>query len=58
MGSTLGRLYQVNVGTWASSSVTLGDGTAKVGSPSFDVVNGLLYVGTDDGKVYAVSIPW
>ena len=58
VGSTLGRLYQINVSTWASSSVTLGDGTAKVGSPSFDVVNGLLYVGTDDGRVYAVSVPW
>jgi len=58
VGSTLGRLNQINVSTWATSSVTLGDGSAKVGSPSFDVVNGLLYVGTDDGKVYAVAIPW
>ena len=39
------------------TSVTLGDGSASVGSPSLDAPNDLVYVGTDAGIVYAVQLP-
>ena len=41
--------------TWA----TLGDdGTpASVGAPSLDLLNSVIYVGTDGGIIYAVDFP-
>jgi hypothetical protein len=38
-------------------SVQLGTGAYSVGSPSYDFANGLAYVGTDSGKLYAVKVP-
>ena len=39
-------------------SLVLGDGAGGVGSPSYDVRYDLLYVGTEDGGVYAVRAPF
>jgi outer membrane protein assembly factor BamB len=36
--------------------LTLGDGSANVGSPTIDIVGGFLYVGTVGGVVYAVEL--
>lgn len=63
LGSSDGRLYQVEVATGTPSqepdfrSVLLGDGGGGVGSPSYDVRFDLLYAGTEDGAIYAVTAP-
>jgi fibronectin type 3 domain-containing protein len=60
VGSSDGRLYELtNLGAATPSvkSVVLGPGTYAVGSPSYDFANGLAYVGTDQGKLYAVQVP-
>jgi outer membrane protein assembly factor BamB len=59
VGGSDGRLYQLDVsGSMPTiTSVQLGDGLAAVGSPSLDVVNGMVYVGTDAGIVYAAELP-
>jgi outer membrane protein assembly factor BamB len=64
VGSTNGRLYQIDDSSAGFpgpppgvKSVPLGDGTASVGSPTLDVFNNLIYVGTEAGIVYAVEVP-
>ncbi|HWS72179.1 MAG TPA: hypothetical protein VN605_08690, partial [Thermoanaerobaculia bacterium] len=60
VGSGDGRLYQLTNLAAASPTVTsvlLGGGGATVGSPSYDSDYNLIYVGTDAGAVYAVSLP-
>jgi hypothetical protein len=66
VGSSDGSLHQIDfAGAGAPpggpapvvSSVVLGDGGAAVGTPSFDVATGLIYVGTDAGVVYAIEDP-
>src|SRR5262249_46191199 len=60
VGSGDGKLYQfanLTSATPTSKSITLGGGTAVVGSPSFDFNNNMAYVGTDAGAIYAVAIP-
>jgi hypothetical protein len=53
------KLYQIDAGNPASiTSVTLGDGTpTSVGAPSLDLLNAVIYVGTDQGIIYAVDFP-
>ncbi len=61
VGSGNGRLYRLNgvdTGTPTTSFVVLGDGLSGVGAPSFDVVNDLVYVGTEEGVIYAVEYPF
>lgn len=64
VGSSDGRLYQIDVTTGNPAQppdvtfVVLGDGTAGVGSPSLDVTHGLVYVGVEDGSLYAVDVPF
>jgi ELWxxDGT repeat protein len=62
LGSTLnnGSLVQINKTTGALSSLTLGDPTVAktVGTPSYDSANNLIIVGTDQGVIYAVSVPF
>jgi outer membrane protein assembly factor BamB len=64
VGSSDGRLYQIDVTTGNPAQppdatfVVLGDGTAGVGSPSLDVTRGLVYVGAEDGSLYAVDVPF
>jgi outer membrane protein assembly factor BamB len=60
VGSSDGRLYEMTnlaAGAPTVKSVQLGTGAYSVGSPSYDFSNGLAYVGTDSGKLYAVTVP-
>ncbi len=58
VGSTDGRIHQLNETTGAvSSSLILGDGTATIGSPSYDGVNTMLSVGSESGALYSVTVP-
>jgi outer membrane protein assembly factor BamB len=58
VGSSDGRLYQLNATTGAvQTSVMLGDGTATIGGPTFDVTNDMTYVGSESGAVYGVELP-
>ncbi|NOZ93875.1 MAG: PQQ-binding-like beta-propeller repeat protein [Acidobacteria bacterium] len=58
VGSSDGRLYQLDAATGGvDTSVTLGDGSATIGSPAMDVVNNMAYVGSESGAVYGVALP-
>jgi outer membrane protein assembly factor BamB len=63
VGAADGKLYQLDVANAGPAvqpeirSVTLGDGLAAVGSPTLDVLNGLIYVGTESGFIHAVRVP-
>ena len=39
------------------TSVMLGDGSGAVGAATMDLLNLMLYVGTDAGIVYGVAFP-
>jgi outer membrane protein assembly factor BamB len=53
-----GRLYQLDsLSPIPASSVVLGDGTAAVGVPTIDLLNSMVYVGTDQGVIYGVLLP-
>jgi outer membrane protein assembly factor BamB len=64
LGSSNGRLYQLDVTTGGltmppdTTFVDLPGGSGAVGSPSYDVPNALVYVGTEGGAVYAVQAPF
>jgi hypothetical protein len=61
VGSGNGRLYRligVDTGTPTTSFVVLGDGLSGIGAPAFDVVNGLVYAGSEEGVIYAVEYPF
>jgi hypothetical protein len=61
VGGSDGKLYEIDVqpAIPVLKSVTLGDGTARVGTPSLDrgVVPNLVHVGTEAGIFYAVQVP-
>jgi len=58
VGSTDGRLYQLEISALpVITSVLLGDGAASVGSPAMDVAAEIAYVGTEDGRLYSVTLP-
>jgi FG-GAP-like repeat/PQQ-like domain len=60
VGGGDGKLYQVNAIDTASPTkvfLVLGDGSAPVGAPTFDITTGLVYVGSADGVIYAVEYP-
>ena len=59
VGGSDGKLYQIVSATGApgNPAVVLGSGPAVVGAPSYDFASGLIYVGTDSGKIYAVRPP-
>jgi outer membrane protein assembly factor BamB len=61
VGTGDGRLRRIRVAggedTTAPFPLRLGSGTAAAGSPTFDLPAGFLYVGTEDGIVYAVQLP-
>ena len=59
VGSSDGRLYQheLGAGVPSSTSLVLGPGTATVGSPVLDINSDRAFVGTEDGRVYAVDLP-
>ncbi len=57
-GGSDGRLHQLDTASpLPSSSVVLGDGTAAAGVPSIDLLNSMVYVGTDQGVIYGVLLP-
>jgi len=60
VGASNGRLYQLDTTQTPPATttyVTLGAGNAAVGSPAFDVVNDVIYVGTEAGVIYAIDWP-
>ncbi|MCD4749527.1 MAG: S8 family serine peptidase [Thermoanaerobaculales bacterium] len=58
VGSTDGRLYQLNTITGIpEASRLLGAENVTVGSPGYDWLNSMAYVGAEDGSVYAVTLP-
>jgi hypothetical protein len=62
VGSEDGRLYQLELsgagpGAPTVKSVALGDGSAAVGSPSYDPYHDCIYVGSEAGVIYAVTLP-
>ena len=56
VGAGDGRLYQIDP-AGAATSVALASAPSQVGSPSMDFQNGLIYVGSDSGRIYAVAAP-
>jgi outer membrane protein assembly factor BamB len=56
VGSSDGRLYQVEADTAAITSVLLRTG-ATIGAPAFDFRDNMIYVGSDAGAIYAVQVP-
>lgn len=56
VGASNGRLYQIHTGTQAVTWVTLPRGT-YIGAPTLDTSNQMIYVGSDEGVVHAVSVP-
>ena len=58
VGSIDGNLHQLDETTGAvGSSLVLGDGSAAIGSPSYDFINAMLSVGSENGALYAVTLP-
>jgi outer membrane protein assembly factor BamB len=56
VGSSDGHLYQINADTGAFTRVLIRTG-GTVGAAAFDVRDGMIYVGTDAGAIYAVQAP-
>lgn len=58
VGSSDGHLYQFDAfSPLPTTRVQLGDGSSAVGVPSVDIVNSMIYVGTDEGVIYGVTFP-
>jgi outer membrane protein assembly factor BamB len=58
VGSSNGKLYQIDVASpLTPASVTLGVGGSVVGSPTYDIVTNTIYVGSDEGVIYALRFP-
>jgi hypothetical protein len=62
VGGANGELHQLDLAVPeapVTTSVTLGDGSATLGSPSLDVSPepDVLHVGSEDGILYAVEVP-
>ncbi len=58
VGSGDGNLYQLDVtAPVPTTSVTLGDGGGAVGAPTVDLLNSMIYVGTEQGVIYGVVFP-
>jgi outer membrane protein assembly factor BamB len=63
VGSSVGKLFQFSAsgGTGCPTplSACIGDCLSTiVGAPAFDVLKTMLYVGTDEGKIYGVRAPF
>jgi outer membrane protein assembly factor BamB len=60
-GSGNGRLYRLDAATGATlptdSFYSLGTGNAQIGSPTIDIRANTLYVGSDAGVIYAITLP-
>jgi hypothetical protein len=62
VGGGGGKLLRIQGVDTTTPSVTafiiLGDGSATVGPSSFDIPNGMAYMGTEDGTIYGVLYPF
>jgi uncharacterized delta-60 repeat protein len=63
VGSNQGKLFQFSASGGAGCPVPLSAcvgncASTIVGAPAFDVLNSMLYVGTDDGVIHAVQPPF
>ena len=52
VGASDGTLYQIDVTDQSILSVTLGDGIGAVGARTFDGLNDIISVGTDQGIIW------
>jgi hypothetical protein len=57
VGSSDGRLYQIQADDSTKVKSVLVRSGATVGAPAFDVRDNMIYVGTDAGAIYAVQAP-
>jgi outer membrane protein assembly factor BamB len=58
VGSGDGHLYQLDtLAPVPPTRVRLGIGASGVGAPTMDILNLMIYVGTEEGVVYGVSFP-
>jgi uncharacterized delta-60 repeat protein len=61
VGSNDGKLFQLSagIGGGCTQNACVGNcSTTIVGAPTYDVLKGMLYVGTDDGVVHGVRPPF
>jgi outer membrane protein assembly factor BamB len=58
VGSSDGQLYQIDPATGAITGSVLVRSGATIGAPAFDASDGMIYVGSDAGVVYAVQAPF
>jgi outer membrane protein assembly factor BamB len=61
VGSSEGKLFQYSAGGTGCPAVSVCIGnclTTIVGAPAYDVLKTMLYVGTDEGKIYGVRAPF
>ena len=58
VGSSDGTLHQISLDGSSETQLLLGDGNSTIGSPSFDLRNLILYVGSVDGTFYAIKVPF
>ncbi len=58
VGSGDGSLHQISLDGSSESTLTLGDGSATIGTPAYDRINQILYVGSVDGTFYEVKVPF
>jgi outer membrane protein assembly factor BamB len=56
-GTSDGRLHQVDAAR-NERSLVLGSGLSAIGTPTGDSQNSLVYVGSADGHIYAVKVPF
>jgi hypothetical protein len=57
VGSSNGRLYQVEANNPAAIKFVLVRPGATIGAPAFDVRDNMIYVGSSAGAFYAVQAP-
>jgi hypothetical protein len=57
-GGKLLRITGVNTTSPARVFIILGDGSATIGPSSFDIPNGMAYMGAEDGVIYGVLYPF
>lgn len=58
VGAGDGHLYRTPVGSPSPLKVQLGDGSAGAGTPSLNILDRLIYVGTVSGIIYAIHYPF
>jgi adhesin/invasin len=57
VGGASGQVVEIDLDTWVTKSVTLGDGTETLGDPNTNSAGNTLYVGTSGGRIYALPLP-